>query len=144
VSGVVFGAASCEDALMGAWRNFDPDQLKAIGTVLPPLGEPAGAVQCPSCANLTLHWYGYLNPFREGSMISYEWCSACRRYHGQTYALEDWDLPDPFDGGRDDTGEMEGDFDKFFGALDELWKSGDLPQVRMTRGDFGPGSPGRT
>jgi hypothetical protein len=116
---------------MEAWRNFDPDQIKAIGEILPPLGEAAEAASCPSCGNATLRWYSYLNPFRQGSLITYIWCGTSRLYYGETTAIHEWDLPDPFDGAsRDDRFAMSSDLDKFFAQLDELWRSGDLPQVR--------------
>ncbi len=78
-----------------------------------------------------MRWYSYQNPFRSGSKIMYVWCSNCRRYSGETTASQEWDLPDPFSGASPaDRTAMESDLETFFTTLDDLWRSGKLPQVR--------------
>jgi len=118
-----------------AWTSFDAEQLAAIARGLPPLGERADAQPCPSCDSPTLRWYSYLNPFRSRSKITYVWCSSCRYYYGETTLSPSWDLRDPFEGATpDDRLAMEHDLDSFFKTLDDLWSSGELPQVRGAEG----------
>jgi len=117
---------------MTGWSNYSPDQVRAVAAVLPPLGERGAPVTCPSCGHRSVRWYGYLNPFRRGSKIVYVWCGDCRHYYGSTTAgaVPD-DLPDPLgESTPTDRSAAEADLAAFFARLDDLWRRGDLPQVR--------------
>jgi hypothetical protein len=120
---------------MTTWTNYTPDQITAIVKLLPSIGEPGTARLCPSCGDQeALRWYSYRNPFRNNSMITYVWCSGCRHYSGETTEDRGWDLPDPLSGAsRADRIAMESTLDTFFSRLNELWRSGELPQVRPSK-----------
>lgn len=117
--------------MSGRWRNFNDSELAQVGVVLPSLGSRAPAQVCPSCGRKTLKWYHYRNPYRVNSKVSYVWCSSCLKYYGQTTFQKTWDLPDPLALPNDQRRLRESDdLSVFFSALDHLWETGELPQVR--------------
>ena len=118
---------------MSNWRNFTIEQTEAISQEFSLSESGTDAVACPSCGQVTVHWYSYPNPnpWRSPSYFTYVWCSACRHYHGQTVVIPDWNLTDPLKRlSEEERDALESDFERFFHTLDKLWLSGELPQSK--------------
>jgi len=118
--------------VIGMWKNFDLAQVESILRVPLRIGEDTLALTCPVCGSMTLHWYAYASPFRSKARVAYVWCSNCRHYHGATGYVDSWVLPDPLaPASADERLAFESDLEAFFGKLDRLWSSGQLPQIRL-------------
>jgi hypothetical protein len=115
------------------WTNFSSDDLEVLAPTLPPFGQLATERVCPACGETSVRWYHYRNTFRDRAKVTYVWCSACRRFYGQTTRQESWELSDPLgELTGDERVALEGDLGTFFGDLDRLWAAGSLPQYRRT------------
>lgn len=124
---------------MTRWRNYSDADSKRIR--LPQEGSTVRVAQCPTCGNEALRWYSYASPFREEAVLSFAWCTSCRRFHSQTYWEPRFNLPDPLAAMTEqERDELEGDLDRFFSRLDDLWAEGALPQILGTS-DSGGASP---
>ena len=117
--------------MSGRWQAFSTKELAELRSLVPEFGTHAPAQTCPSCGESRLHWYDYPNPHRAHTTFSYVWCGACRRFQGQTSALDSRDLPDPLaDCSTEERLALTEDLTNFFATLDRLWYEGELPQVR--------------
>ncbi|MEU5777581.1 hypothetical protein ABZ819_30305 [Streptomyces venezuelae] len=111
-------------------QEFDHEQAAQLLAGTRFIDDPSERV-CPACRSRSVRVYVYR--FRTGaraSLITYAWCSACRRFKGWTGPdLRDLEFSDPLGEHPDERSRaQQGDFDGFLRKLDDLWETGDLPQ----------------
>ena len=116
---------------MTIWKGFTTEQVRTISREKPPLGASAGEVTCPACGQAAVRWYSYTNPWRPQSQFYYVWCSVCHHFYGEAAEVSGWNLTDPLGGmSKEERLDLESDLDTFFSTLDDLWGSGELPQLK--------------
>lgn len=88
----------------------------------------SGERACPACGNRSIRMYRYFSQRISGpTMISYVWCSHCRRYEGATGPRPPGlSLTDPLTPG--DHAALDYDLAGLLDYLDHLWDIGKLPQ----------------
>ena len=112
------------------WGSFDAAQVQELAQA-PAFAEDPGERPCPACGERSVRAY-FTTPVhaRRPTLVSYVWCSACRRFVGTRAAhpagLVFSDplaaLPAP------QRRELERSLIGFLGHLDRLWDDGVLPQ----------------
>lgn len=112
------------------WRSFDAAQVEALAQGTSFLAEP-GERDCPACGERSVRAY-LSSPAgaRRPTLVSYVWCSACRRFVG-TRAAHPAGLvfSDPLASlGAAERRELERTLVGFLAHLDALWEAGALPQ----------------
>jgi hypothetical protein len=112
------------------WSSFDAAQVEALAQGVSFLSEPAER-QCPACGERAVRAYLSSPPgARRPTLVSYVWCSACRRFVGSRSALPaGLVFSDPLatlDAAQ--RRELERTLVGFLAHLDALWDSGALPQ----------------
>ncbi|MCA2217224.1 hypothetical protein [Jidongwangia harbinensis] len=113
-----------------AWRSFDAGQVEALAQGTSFLVEP-GERDCPACGERAVRAY-LTTPeaARRPTLVSYVWCSACRRFVG-TRAAHPAGLvfSDPLALlSTAERRELERSLTGFLAHLDRLWDDGVLPQ----------------
>jgi hypothetical protein len=117
-----------------AWSSFSGDQVAALTQGQSFLVDP-GERDCPACGVRSVR--AYVNApdnARRPALVSYVWCSTCRRFVG-TRAAHPAGLvfSDPLAVlSAAERRELERSLTGFLGHLDKLWDDGVLPQ------SFGP------
>jgi hypothetical protein len=113
------------------WDSFSGDELAALTT-----GESfflaPGERECPACGERRLRAYVTKPALaRRPTLVSYVWCSACRKFVG-TRARHPAGLvfSDPLAGLPEaERRQLEGSLVDFLAHLDGLWEAGVLPQT---------------
>jgi hypothetical protein len=112
------------------WGGFTADQVAALAQGASFLAEP-GERECPACGRRSVR--AYVNApenARRPTLVSYVWCSACRRFVG-TRAKHPAGLvfSDPLAAlPVAERRELERSLIGFLAHLDRLWDDGVLPQ----------------
>ena len=112
------------------WASFTPDQVAALTQGASFLAAP-GERECPGCGRRSVR--AYVNApenARRPTLVSYVWCSACRRFGG-TRAKHPVGVlfSDPLAAlPVAERRELERSLVGFLAHLDRLWESGVLPQ----------------
>ncbi|GIM95191.1 hypothetical protein [Paractinoplanes toevensis] len=112
------------------WDSFSGDQVAAMTQGESFFAAPGERI-CPACGKRRLR--AYVNApsnARRPTLVSYVWCSACRKFVG-TRAAHPAGLvfSDPLALLTvAERRELEGSLVGFLAHLDELWDSGVLPQ----------------
>ena len=112
------------------WSSFDGAQVEALAQGTSFMVEPAER-DCPACGERAVRAYLSAAPnARRPTLVSYVWCSACRRFVGSRSAhpaglvfadpLAALTVPE--------RRQLERSLDGFLAHLDELWDRGVLPQ----------------
>jgi len=113
-----------------AWNSFSGDEVAALTQGESFFADPRER-RCPACGRLSLR--AYVNApenARRPTLVSYVWCSACRKFVGTRARHPDGLVfSDPLAvltaGERR---ELERSLVGFLAHLDELWDAGVLPQ----------------
>jgi hypothetical protein len=116
---------------MTHWAGFSGDQVAALTAGPSFLLEP-GERACPACGACAVRAYlTAADRARRPTLISYVWCSACRRFVGTRAGRPDGLVfPDPLaDLSAADRHALEGSLTGFLAHLDQLWDDGVLPQT---------------
>ncbi len=115
------------------WAMYDEAEIRILGKQARQEGLDHERT-CPVCGQQSVRTYRYFSSRLTGpTLISYVWCSRCRRYAGSTgprpptLALED-----PLTVA--DRKRLEGDIFGLLLHLDQLWEEGKLPQVTRAPG----------
>src|SRR4051794_39638442 len=116
------------------WRSFDWGDIPALTEPVEPArpasaGSDAGRGErpCPACGVRAVRAYHCeVAGARRPTLLSYIWCTACRRFVG---ARRPWPagavVPDPLAGlAGDDRRALERSVETFLAHLDELWNTG--------------------
>ena len=112
------------------WGSFTADQVAALAQGASFLAEP-GERDCPACGRRSVR--AYVNApenARRPTLVSYVWCSACRRFVG-TRARHPAGVvfSDPLAAlSVAQRRELERSLVGFLAHLDRLWDDGVLPQ----------------
>jgi hypothetical protein len=112
------------------WRSFDAAQVEALAQGTSFIVEP-GERDCPACGAHAVRAYLSAAPnARRPTLVSYVWCSACRRFVGSRSAHPaGLVFSDPLAGrSAAERREVERSLDGFLLHLDGLWDQGVLPQ----------------
>jgi hypothetical protein len=112
------------------WSSFDGAQVEALAQGTSFMVEP-GERECPACGERAVRAYLSAAPnARRPTLVSYVWCSACRRFVGSRSAHPaGLVFADPLAGlTAPERRELERSLDGFLAHLDELWDRGVLPQ----------------
>src|SRR5690348_3912895 len=111
-------------------RVFDTAEIQALAAGPRFVDQPVERL-CPACGKRGVRTYMYGSD-RQGrpTIISYTWCTSCRRYHGSVGPRPDGlRFNDPLSHmSRDERKALERKGAELFRTLDELWNSGALPQ----------------
>jgi hypothetical protein len=113
------------------WNSFSGDEVAALATGSSFFVAP-GERDCPSCGERRLR--AYVNApaqARRPTLVSYVWCSACRRFVGtRAKHPEGLVFSDPLAVLTPaERRELEGSLVGFLAHLDRLWDEGVLPQT---------------
>jgi hypothetical protein len=113
-----------------AWSSFSGDEVAALTRGESFFAHP-GQRDCPACGRRRLRAYVHApENARRPTLVSYVWCSACRKFVG-TRARHPQGLlfSDPLAVLTvAERRELERSLAGFLAHLDELWDSGVLPQ----------------
>lgn len=109
------------------WTGFDTAQIDALGRSAKGEGGDTERT-CPACGHRAIRGYRYFSSRLTGpTVISYVWCSHCRRWAGSTGPRPPGlDLDDPLT--PEDHRKLDRDLPALLGHLDRLWETGKLPQ----------------
>ena len=115
---------------MTAWRSFSGDEVAALTQGESFFAAP-GERDCPACGGRSLRAYVTPAPrARRPTLVSYVWCSACRRFVGsRARHPEGVVVSDPLAAlCAADRRALESSLTGFLAHLDRLWDAGVLPQ----------------
>lgn len=113
-----------------AWSSFDAAQVEALAQGTSFLAEP-GERDCPACGERAVRAYLTVPAnARRPTLVSYVWCSACRRFVGTRAAHPAGVVfSDPLAVlSAAERRELERSLTGFLAHLDRLWDDGVLPQ----------------
>jgi hypothetical protein len=112
------------------WNSFDGAEVAALTEGTAFAVEP-GERDCPSCGSRALRAY-LTTPLtaRRPTLVSYVWCTACRKFVGSRSALPaGLVFTDPLAAlPVDERRDVERSLTGFLAHLDGLWDAGVLPQ----------------
>jgi hypothetical protein len=117
--------------MTGGWGSFTGDQVAALTRGASFLLEP-GERECPACGACAVRAYLTVpDNARRPTLISYVWCSACRRFVGTRAAHPPGVvISDPLAGlSPAERRELERSVTGFLAHLDRMWDDGVLPQT---------------
>jgi len=115
---------------MQEWGSFTGGETAALTQGTAFMAEP-GERDCPSCGGRSLRAYLTTPPTaRRPTLVSYVWCTGCRKFVGSRSALPaGLVFTDPLAGlPTDDRRALERSLTGFLAHLDGLWDNGVLPQ----------------
>lgn len=113
-----------------SWQSFSGDEVAAL-THGDSFFVAPGERVCPACGERRLRAYVTTPPAaRRPTLVSYVWCSACRRFVGtRARHPEGLIFGDPLAAlPPDERRALERSLTGFLAHLDQLWDSGVLPQ----------------
>jgi hypothetical protein len=113
------------------WNSFTGDEV-ALLTVGDSFFAAPGQRECPACGAARLRAYVTVPPkARRPTLVSYVWCSACRKFVGTRAKHPDGLVfSDPLAALTDaERRELERSLVGFLAHLDRLWDEGALPQT---------------
>ncbi len=112
------------------WTSFNGAQVEALAQGTSFIAEP-GERECPACGERAVRAYLTVpQSARRPTLVSYVWCSACRKFVGSRAAhpvglvFSDPLAVLPLAERR----ELERSLVGFLAHLDQLWEAGTLPQ----------------
>jgi hypothetical protein len=112
------------------WTSFNGAQVEALAQGTSFIAEP-GERECPACGERAVRAYLTVpQSARRPTLVSYVWCSACRKFVGSRAAhpvglvFSDPLAALPVAERR----ELEQSLVGFLAHLDRLWEAGTLPQ----------------
>ena len=112
------------------WNSFDGAEVAALTEGPAFVAEP-GERDCPSCGERALRAY-LTTPAtaRRPTLVSYVWCTACRKFVGTRSALPTGLIfTDPLATlAAAERRDLERTLTGFLAHLDDLWETGSLPQ----------------
>ena len=112
------------------WSGFSWAQIEALAQGTSFMAEP-GERDCPASGERAVRAYLSMAPnARRPTLVSYVWCTACRRFVGTRSAHPaGLVLSDPLATlGPPERRELERTLTGFLAHLDALWDAGALPQ----------------
>ena len=116
------------------WGSFDAEQVTALTQGRSFLADPGERV-CPSCGRRSLRAYVEApRNARRPTLVSYVWCSACRKFVGSRSRHPDGLVfSDPLAMlSAAERRRLERSLTGFLAHLDRLWDDGVLPQSFAT------------
>ncbi len=114
-----------------SWASFSGDEVAALTQGTSFFADPGERV-CPACGDPRLRAYVTSAPAaRRATLVSYAWCSSCRKFVGTRSRLPEGLLfSDPLAALSDlERRELERSLVGFLAHLDRLWDDGVLPQT---------------
>ncbi|MFD4434271.1 hypothetical protein, partial [Nocardia sp. NPDC058497] len=111
------------------WKRYSTEELTRI-SVDGPIHTKHAAATCPSCQQLTLHWYYYEIPIGRRPGVTLLWCMICRKAYwaDQVPLSPNYSIEDPLDGTDLKKSVMSKHPYGVFKHLERQWKDGTLPQ----------------